>query len=32
MGQPPFIPVRVPTDKAKKKLPAKLQGLVEVKE
>lgn len=31
MGQPPFIPCRVPTEKMKKLLPAKLQGLVEVK-
>ncbi len=31
MGQPPFIPCRVPTDKAKSQLPSSLQGLVEVK-
>jgi len=31
MGQPPFIPCRVPTEKAKLQLPASLQGLVEVK-
>ena len=31
MGQPPFIPCRVPTEKAKSQLPASLQGLVEVK-
>jgi molybdate/tungstate transport system substrate-binding protein len=30
-GQPPFIPCRVPTEKMKTLLPAKLQGLVEVK-
>ena len=32
MGQPPFIPCRVPTVKAKKSLPVVLQGLVEVKD
>jgi molybdate/tungstate transport system substrate-binding protein len=31
MGQPPFIPCRVPTEKMKNLLPAELQGLVEVK-
>lgn len=31
MGQPPFIPSRVPTDKMKESLPAELQALVEVK-
>jgi len=31
MGQPPFIPCRVPTEKAKSQLPSSLQGLVEVK-
>jgi molybdate/tungstate transport system substrate-binding protein len=31
MGQPPFIPVRVPTDQMKASLPAELQALVEVK-
>ncbi len=31
MGQPPFIPCRVPTEKAKSQLPASLQSLVEVK-
>ncbi len=31
MGQPPFIPCRVPTDKAKSQLPSSLQNLVEVK-
>ena len=31
MGQPPFIPARVPSAEAKKKLPAQLQSLVEVK-
>ncbi len=31
MGQPPFIPCRVPTEKAKSQLPASLQNLVEVK-
>jgi len=31
MGQPPFIPSRVPTDKMKAGLPAELQALVEVK-
>jgi len=31
MGQPPFIPCRVPTEEMKKLLPAELQGLVEVK-
>jgi molybdate/tungstate transport system substrate-binding protein len=32
LGQPPFNPARVPSEEAKKKLPAQLQGLVEVKE
>ena len=32
MGQPPFVPCRVPTEKMKKLLPAALQGLVEVKQ
>ena len=31
-GQPPFIPVRVPTQAMKASLPKSLQGLVEVKE
>ena len=31
MGQPPFIPCRVPTEKAKSQLPSSLQNLVEVK-
>jgi molybdate/tungstate transport system substrate-binding protein len=31
MGQPPFVPVRVPTDKMKDSLPQELQGLAEVK-
>ncbi len=31
MGQPPFIPARVPTDEMAKKLPAAISGLVEVK-
>ncbi len=31
MGQPPFIPCRVPSEKAKSQLPASLQCLVEVK-
>jgi molybdate/tungstate transport system substrate-binding protein len=31
MGQPPFIPCRVPTEKEKSQLPASLQRLVEVK-
>ncbi len=31
MGQPPFEPCRVPTEKMKNKLPAPLQNLVEVK-
>ncbi len=31
MGQPPFVPARVPTDKMKDSLPQELQGLVEVK-
>jgi molybdate/tungstate transport system substrate-binding protein len=31
MGQPPFTPGRVPSQEMKDKLPAKLQGLVEVK-
>ena len=32
MGQPPFIPCRVPTAEMKKSLPAELQKLVEVKD
>ena len=32
MGQPPFIPCRVPNENMKKLLPAELQGLVEVKQ
>ena len=32
MGQPPFIPCRVPSEKMKNMLPKPLQGLVEVKE
>lgn len=32
MGQPPFIPCRVPTAEMKKSLPAGLQKLVEVKD
>jgi molybdate/tungstate transport system substrate-binding protein len=32
MGQPPFIPVRIPTEAMKIKLPPSLQLLVEVKE
>lgn len=31
MGQPPFVPGRVPTEAMKKKLPSSLQVLVEVK-
>ena len=31
MGQPPFIPCRVPSEKAKSQLPSSLQNLVEVK-
>jgi len=31
MGQPPFIPCRVLSEKAKSQLPASLQSLVEVK-
>ena len=31
MGQPPFIPCRVASDKAKSQLPASLRNLVEVK-
>ncbi len=31
MGQPPFIPCRVSTEKAKSQLPSSLQNLVEVK-
>ena len=31
MGQPPFIPCRVPTEKSKSQLPSSLQNLVEVK-
>jgi len=32
MGQPPFVPARVPTAEIQSKLPASLQALVEVKE
>jgi molybdate/tungstate transport system substrate-binding protein len=32
MGQPPFIPCRVPTAEMKALLPVKLQGLVEISE
>ncbi len=32
MGQPPFVPARVPSEEMKKKLPAQLQGFVEVKQ
>lgn len=32
MGQPPFIPCRVPSEKMKNSLPIPLQSLVEVKE
>jgi ABC-type molybdate transport system substrate-binding protein len=32
MGQPPFVPARVPSEAMKRKLPASLQALVEVKE
>ena len=32
MGQPPFIPCRVPTEEMRTQLPEGLQGLVEVKE
>jgi molybdate/tungstate transport system substrate-binding protein len=32
MGQPPFVPCRVPTEDMKSQLPEPLQGLVEVKE
>lgn len=31
MGQPPFIPARVPSEEMKKELPPELQALVEVK-
>jgi molybdate/tungstate transport system substrate-binding protein len=31
MGQPPFVPCRVPTEGMKAKLPVELKGLVEVK-
>ena len=31
MGQPPFVPCRVPTEKMKASLPEKLKGLVEVR-
>jgi molybdate/tungstate transport system substrate-binding protein len=31
MGQPPFVPARVPSEEMKGTLPAKLQALVEVK-
>jgi molybdate/tungstate transport system substrate-binding protein len=31
MGQPPFVPARVPSGDMKKKLPSELQGLIEVK-
>ncbi|MFP4087918.1 MAG: tungstate ABC transporter substrate-binding protein WtpA [Desulfobacteraceae bacterium] len=30
MGQPPFVPCRVPTEEMKAKLPVELKGLVEV--
>ncbi|MDD4951724.1 MAG: tungstate ABC transporter substrate-binding protein WtpA [Desulfovibrionaceae bacterium] len=32
LGQPPFIPCRVPTEKMKSELPSSLQPLVEVKD
>ncbi|MDY7001196.1 MAG: tungstate ABC transporter substrate-binding protein WtpA [Thermodesulfobacteriota bacterium] len=32
MGQPPFVPARVPTMEMKKRLPLKLQDLVEVRD
>lgn len=32
MGQPPFVPARVPTKEMKDKLPASIQKLVEVKD
>lgn len=32
MGQPPFIPCRVPTEKMKEQIPAELQKLVEVRD
>lgn len=32
MGQPPFVPVRVPTEDMMSKLPSELQPLVEVRE
>ncbi|MGE0083908.1 MAG: tungstate ABC transporter substrate-binding protein WtpA [Desulfococcaceae bacterium] len=32
MGQPPFVPCRVPTAEMKEKLPVSLQALVEVRE
>ncbi len=31
MGQPPFIPCRVPTEEVKNKLPGLIKGFVEVK-
>jgi molybdate/tungstate transport system substrate-binding protein len=31
MGQPPFVPCRVPTEKMKASLPEELKGLVEVR-
>ena len=31
MGQPPFIPARVPDEEMAQKLPAAISGLVEVK-
>jgi molybdate/tungstate transport system substrate-binding protein len=31
MGQPPFVPARVPSGDMKKKVPSELQGLIEVK-
>jgi len=31
MGQPPFVPCRVPTEEMKARLPVELKGLVEVK-
>jgi len=32
MGQPPFVPCRVPTEEMKKKLPAQINKLVEVRD
>ena len=31
MGQPPFLPCRVPSDEMKEKIPGTLQNLTEVK-